>query len=91
MATIGRAAAVADLKGIHLTGLTAWLLWLFIHLMYLASAFATGGSSSYSGCGTIALTGGVCGSSSDMTSGNARHALELLPRKLSVSKDGASY
>jgi NADH dehydrogenase len=35
MATIGRAAAVADLRGIHLSGLTAWLLWLFIHLMYL--------------------------------------------------------
>ena len=35
MATIGRTAAVADLRGIHLTGLTAWLLWLFIHLMYL--------------------------------------------------------
>jgi NADH dehydrogenase len=35
MATIGRAAAVADLRGTHLSGLTAWLLWLFIHLMYL--------------------------------------------------------
>src|SRR5262249_47188111 len=35
MATIGRAAAVADLGGTHLSGLTAWLLWLFIHLMYL--------------------------------------------------------
>src|SRR5215471_12129952 len=34
MATIGRAAAVADLRGIHLSGLTAWLLWLFIHLMH---------------------------------------------------------
>ena len=35
MATIGRAAAVADLGGTHLSGLTAWLLWLFIHLMNL--------------------------------------------------------
>ena len=35
MATIGRAAAVADLWGIHLSGFTAWLMWLFIHLMYL--------------------------------------------------------
>jgi NADH dehydrogenase len=26
---------VADFGGIHLSGLTAWLLWLFIHLMYL--------------------------------------------------------
>ena len=35
MATIGRAAAVADLGRLHLSGVTAWLLWLFIHLMYL--------------------------------------------------------
>jgi NADH dehydrogenase len=35
MATIGRAAAVADLRGIHLSGFTAWLIWLCIHLMYL--------------------------------------------------------
>ena len=35
MATIGRAAAVANLRGIHLSGFTAWLIWLFIHLMYL--------------------------------------------------------
>jgi NADH:quinone reductase (non-electrogenic) len=35
MATIGRAAAVADLRGLHLSGFTAWLMWLFIHLMYL--------------------------------------------------------
>jgi NADH:ubiquinone reductase (H+-translocating) len=35
MATIGRAAAVADLHGIHLSGLLAWLAWLFIHLLYL--------------------------------------------------------
>ena len=35
MATIGRAAAVADLRGLHLSGFTAWLIWLFVHLMYL--------------------------------------------------------
>ena len=35
MATIGRAAAVADLRRIHLSGFPAWLIWLFIHLMYL--------------------------------------------------------
>jgi len=35
MATIGRAAAVADLRGLHLSGFTAWLMWLFVHLMYL--------------------------------------------------------
>ena len=35
LATIGRAAAVADLGRIRLTGLPAWLAWIFIHLMYL--------------------------------------------------------
>ena len=36
MATIGRAAAVADLGWVRFSGLIAWLLWLFIHLLYLA-------------------------------------------------------
>lgn len=35
MATIGRAAAVADLGWITLSGLIAWLVWLFIHILYL--------------------------------------------------------
>jgi NADH dehydrogenase len=35
MAVIGRAAAVANIFGLHLWGLPAWLVWLFIHLMYL--------------------------------------------------------
>lgn len=35
MAVIGRAAAVANVFGLHFSGLPAWLLWLFIHLMYL--------------------------------------------------------
>ncbi len=35
LATIGRAAAVADLGPVHFSGLLAWLAWLFIHLMYL--------------------------------------------------------
>jgi NADH dehydrogenase len=35
MATIGRAAAVADIRGIHLTGFVAWLSWLFVHLLFL--------------------------------------------------------
>jgi len=35
MAVIGRRSAVADLKKLHLSGFPAWLLWLFIHLMYL--------------------------------------------------------
>jgi NADH dehydrogenase len=35
LATIGRAAAVADIKGLRLSGLIAWLIWLFVHLWYL--------------------------------------------------------
>jgi NADH dehydrogenase len=35
MAVIGRAAAVANIFGLHLSGLPAWLVWLFIHLMYI--------------------------------------------------------
>src|SRR4029077_7843216 len=35
MAVIGRAAAVANIFGIHVSGLLAWLLWLFIHLIYI--------------------------------------------------------
>jgi len=35
LATIGRAAAVADFGRIHLGGFPAWLIWLFVHLMYL--------------------------------------------------------
>jgi NADH dehydrogenase len=35
LATIGRAAAVADMRGIKLSGFVAWLIWLFVHLWYL--------------------------------------------------------
>jgi NADH dehydrogenase len=35
LATIGRAAAVADIKGLKLSGLPAWLTWLGVHLWYL--------------------------------------------------------
>jgi NADH dehydrogenase len=35
MAVIGRAAAVANICGIHVSGLLAWLMWLFIHLIYI--------------------------------------------------------
>jgi NADH:quinone reductase (non-electrogenic) len=35
MAVIGRAAAVANVFGWHISGLLAWLIWLFIHLMYI--------------------------------------------------------
>jgi NADH:quinone reductase (non-electrogenic) len=35
MATIGRNKAVADLKFFHLSGLLAWLAWLFVHIIFL--------------------------------------------------------
>ena len=36
LAVIGRAAAVADLgRHLRFSGLLAWLLWLFVHIMYL--------------------------------------------------------
>src|SRR6185312_8527259 len=35
LATIGRASAVADLRGIRLSGLPAWIAWLGVHLWYL--------------------------------------------------------
>jgi NADH:ubiquinone reductase (H+-translocating) len=35
LAVIGRAAAVANVFGMHLSGLLAWLVWLFIHLLYI--------------------------------------------------------
>lgn len=35
MAVIGRAAAVANVFGLHLSGFIAWCIWLFIHLIYI--------------------------------------------------------
>jgi NADH dehydrogenase len=35
LATIGRARAVADIKGLHVGGFLAWLMWLVLHLFYL--------------------------------------------------------
>jgi NADH:quinone reductase (non-electrogenic) len=35
MATIGRAAAVAVVGRVQLSGLPAWLAWLFVHIMFL--------------------------------------------------------
>lgn len=36
VATIGRLKAVADIRGLPLSGTLAWLTWLFVHLFYLA-------------------------------------------------------
>ena len=35
LATIGRAKAVADVKGLRLSGFPAWATWLLVHLFYL--------------------------------------------------------
>jgi NADH dehydrogenase len=35
LAVIGRASAVAQIGPLHLSGLLAWLTWVFVHLMYL--------------------------------------------------------
>jgi NADH dehydrogenase len=35
LATIGRAAAVADFGKVHISGFLAWLSWLFIHIFFL--------------------------------------------------------
>jgi NADH dehydrogenase len=35
LATIGRAAAVADLGWLRLSGYPAWWIWLFVHLLYI--------------------------------------------------------
>jgi NADH dehydrogenase len=35
LATIGRAAAVAQFGKIHISGYLAWLSWLFVHIFFL--------------------------------------------------------
>lgn len=35
LATIGRARAVADIRGLQLSGLPAWLVWIFVHILFL--------------------------------------------------------
>jgi NADH dehydrogenase len=35
LATIGRAKAIADLGRVHLTGVVAWIFWLFVHILNL--------------------------------------------------------
>jgi NADH dehydrogenase len=36
LATIGRWKAIAAFGRVHVSGLGAWLLWLFVHILYLA-------------------------------------------------------
>ena len=35
LATIGRNRAVAEFGRLHISGFFAWIVWLFVHLMYL--------------------------------------------------------
>jgi NADH:ubiquinone reductase (H+-translocating) len=35
LATIGRAAAIAQFGKVHISGFMAWLAWLFIHILFL--------------------------------------------------------
>ena len=35
MATVGRAKAVADIRGFKFSGFFAWLLWCFVHILFL--------------------------------------------------------
>ena len=35
LATIGRAAAIAEFGRVHLWGVIGWLVWLFVHIMKL--------------------------------------------------------
>ena len=35
MATIGRKAAVVSVSGVQMRGFLAWLMWLFVHLLFL--------------------------------------------------------
>jgi NADH dehydrogenase len=35
MATIGRSAAVVSLSGLKIRGFSAWMMWLFVHLIFL--------------------------------------------------------
>jgi NADH:quinone reductase (non-electrogenic) len=35
LATIGRAAAVAQIRKLHISGYIAWLAWLFVHIFFL--------------------------------------------------------
>ena len=37
LAVIGRASAVANVFGAHVSGFLAWLVWVSIHLMYLVT------------------------------------------------------
>ena len=66
MATIGRARAVAQLGRLRMSGLIAWLAWVFVHLWYLVGfqnrvvVFIRWGFSFFTrGRGSRLITGGA--------------------------------
>ena len=93
LATIGRAAAVADIRGLRFGGFLAWLIWLAVHLRYLvgfqnrllvflswAISFVTRGRADR------LITGGVVAQSSQRvqpqgTLRDAPHAVGLRPKE----------
>jgi NADH dehydrogenase len=35
MATIGRSKAIAEIRGLKIKGLLAWIIWIFVHIYYI--------------------------------------------------------
>ena len=60
LATIGRAAAVAQFGKLHISGLFAWLAWLVVHISS-SSGSATGLWCCFNGRGRTLRTSGGCG------------------------------
>ncbi len=71
MATIGRAAAVADMfNRVHLSGFLAWISWLFVHVYFLIGfynriivIFRWGWAYLAENRGARIITGGMCDTS----------------------------
>ena len=55
LATIGRMAAVVDLRGLQFSGVLAWWFWLAAHVFFLI-VFATASACSSTGAGLTAPT-----------------------------------
>ena len=49
VAAIGRFRAVCSVRGVRLSGLPAWIVWLFVHLGFL-NGFANRFTTSVDGC-----------------------------------------
>ena len=58
LAVIGRSRAVADFGWLQISGFPAWVLWLFVHIMYLVDS-VTGSLYSSSGRTILHIQRGV--------------------------------